>query len=436
MNENANQGISPLGRLLSVGGFVAVCVMIFGFLWTNSGGRLPLVKDSSYQVTVTVPRVANLVYFSDVMVAGVKAGKIRKITEHGDHATALVELDPSVVPLHEKATVQVRAKTLIDESYLDVVDGSGKEVPDGGKLPASGGKAPVQLNDILAALDAPTREALGKTLRSAGLSTKDSKDEVAAAVSGLGQLGREGEDVLDALAGQSADLKHLTRSSTQVLAALATRRAQVSQLVTSADKVSQATAGQSGDVKKVLRALPPLLAAANESSGDLEKLAGSLAPVATNLDAASIDLSAALIELPATAKDLRGLIPALNGTIDEAPATLNKVPTLSNDVESFIPSASALLTDVNPMLGYLEPYGRDFAAFISNFGAALTRGDVNGKAVPVMPVINEQSVKGIPLDTNFGVLDKYNPLPRPGTGSEPGPTRRAYPRVEWEPAPK
>ena len=166
MNDNIDGGVSPIVRMASVAGFTAVCLSIFGFLWINSGGHLPLVRSSAYEVTATVPRVANLVYFSDVMVAGVKVGKVREVTEHGDHATMRLELDEDVAPLHRGATVQVRAKSLIDESYVDIVDGDGVEVHAGGALPASSGKAPTQLNDILAALDPPTRKALGRTLRS------------------------------------------------------------------------------------------------------------------------------------------------------------------------------------------------------------------------------------------------------------------------------
>lgn len=433
---NENEGTGPVTRLLSVIGFFTVCALIFGFLWTNSGGHIPLVKDSAYTVEVTVPRVANLVYFSDVMVGGVKVGKVRDVTEHGDHATALIELDDSVAPLHEKATVQVRAKSLIDESYLDIVDGKGAEVGDGGALSAASGKAPTQLNDVLAALDPTTREELGKVVRSAGAAAAGSQPAIADAVAGLGDLGRNGEDVIGAIAAQSDDLKSLTRSSTRVLTALATRRTQLSQLVTDAQQITEATAGQSGDVEAVIKALPPLMASARDGSDDLERLATSLTPVASNLDAAAGDLSAALVELPASASDLRGLLPDLNGVVDKVPATVTRVPKLSADVEGLISLTSALLTDVNPVLGYLEPYGSDVAAFFTNFAQTLGTGDVNGRAFRVMPPFNEQSLKGIPLNTNIGPLDKFNALPKAGTSTHPGPQHPTYTRVEREPAPR
>lgn len=426
----------PMVRLAVVGGFVALCCAIFGFLWVNSGGRVPVLSSTGYQVTATMPRVANTVYFSDVMVSGVKVGKVRDVQEQGDRATVLMELDPSVAPLHEGATFEVRSKSLIEESFISVTDGTGPRVKDGHVFDIAQAKAPVKLDDVLKSLDAPTRADLSSVLRSSGLATKDSRDEISAAVVGLGQLGREGRTALDALSEQSDDLTRLTKSSTQVLGALAERRAQLSSLVANAEAVTEVTAGQREDLADTIRALPPLMESAREGSDDLTTLARELDPVAADLRAASGDLSGALAELPATSADLRDLLPSLDGVVDRAPATLRKVPTLTDDVDALLPPTSTVLADLNPTLGYLEPYGRDLAAWFTNFSQTIATGDVNGRAFRVMALFNEQSLKGLPIDTNVGPLDKFNPLPGAGTLNEPGPERQSYTRVEREPVPK
>jgi phospholipid/cholesterol/gamma-HCH transport system substrate-binding protein len=425
-------------RAIVVAVFTALCAVIFGFLWVNSGGRAPGYDPNPYKVSVDVPRVANLVYFGDVMIAGVKVGKVADVTEQGDHAKVLMELDESIAPLHEGAVVRVRAKSLIEETFLEIADGSGAEIPQGGSLPAGSAQTPTQVNDVLAALDEPTREHLGSAIRAAGLSTVDGRQSVSDAVSGLGDLGRNGKDALDALAAQSDDLKSLTGKTAQVLAALNTQQGRIGELVSNADTITAATADRAGQIEGLMRELPPVLTSARAASDDLSRLSGSLAPVAQNLQAAAPDLSAALVELPATTADLRGTLPSLDGTLDRAPATLDRVPTLADDVDGLIPPASELLRDVNPALAYLQPYAPDVAAMFQNFGAAMAGGDERGHLFRILPLLSEQTFKGYPIQTDaLPLRARQNPIPAPGASANPGAINDApYPRVEREEPPR
>jgi phospholipid/cholesterol/gamma-HCH transport system substrate-binding protein len=46
-------------------------------------------------------------------------------------------------------------------------------------------------------------------------------------------------------------------------------------------------------------------------------------------------------------------------------------------------------------------------------------------------VLNEQSVRGLPVDLNrIAPLNKRNPYPAPGQSANPGPFTGPYPRVE------
>lgn len=425
-------------RLLVVIVFTALCATIFGFLWINSGGKVPGYSPATYRVAVDVPRVANLVYFGDVMIAGVRVGKIADIQDQGDHARATMELQPEIAPLHEGAVVQVRAKSLIEETFLEITDGTGPEIPESGSLPAGSARPPTQVNDVLTSLDAPTRESLGSSVRAAGLTTADSRQAVSDAVVGLGALGRNGQDALDALAAQSEDLKQLTGSTAAVLAALNNQQGQIAQLVQDTDTITQATAGGAEDIRGVMRALPPVLASARTASGDLRTLSASLGPVATNLQAAAPDLSAALVELPGTTADLRATLPSLDGVLDRAPATLDRVPTLTDDLEGLIPPTSELLRDANPALAYLQPYAPDVVSIFQGFMASLAGGDARGHIYKLMPLFSEQTFKGIPVNTNtLPLRARQNPIPKPNAALDPGTINTdPYPRVEREEPPR
>lgn len=415
--------------------FAALCAGIFGYLWLNSGGKIPLVSEAGYQVDVTLPDVDNLVFQSDVRMAGVDIGKVENVEVTGSDVRVTMQLDPESAPLHEGASVTVRNKTMVEETYLDVVDGRGRELPSGTTLPKVSGHPSVQLDDVLTSLDERTRQSLGVTLRSAGLATKGTKDDVSRTLRGLGDIGREGNDALTALAAQSKDLSAVAVNTTELLRALDTRQGRITQLVRDSDALTQTVAANRQDVETLMRTFPRVLSTTETASGHLERLGRSLAPVAANLRAAAPGLTAAMRELPATSADLRGLLPSLDQVLDRAPQTLDRVPGFSRAARPMMTTINADLADVNPMLGYLRPYGRDLAAFFTNFGQYLSGSDSNGYVSRVLPVFNEKSVNS-PLNSHVGPLDKRNPYPEPGTSDDPGPYTGKYPHIDEEPQPR
>ena len=428
--------VLPFLRAGTVLVFFAVCAGIFGYFWVNAGGSIPLVTSAGYRVSLAMKDVDNVVPNSDVRSAGVKVGRVEKVDVDGGTAVVTLDLDRGSAPLHDGATVTVRNKTLVEESYLDVADGAGQEYDDGAILPPSAGRKSVQLDDVLTSLDQPTRDALGSSLRAAGLATDGSRDDIAAAVSGLGARGREGGGALRALADQSQDLKSVTGHTTKLLAALDTGQGRITDLVRDSGQLTTAVADNRADLDAVMRELPGVLDTARQASGSLNTLSGSLAPVARNLNAAAPDLSAALQELPATSSDLRGLIPSLDRTLDRAPATLDRVEPFTGAARGIIPTLQVNLSDLNPTLGYLRPYGKDTALWFAGLSQSMgVSADGNGTALRAFVILNEKSANQ-PLDSQFGPLEKYNPYPAAGQNADP---RRSfdgpYPRVEEEQQP-
>jgi phospholipid/cholesterol/gamma-HCH transport system substrate-binding protein len=409
----------PAIRAVVVLLFAVLCATIFGFLWLNAGGKLPFLSKDGYQVKIKLPDVDNLVYQSDVRMAGVDVGKVEDVQDQGSDAMVTVALnEKNVAPLHQGATLTVRNKTMIEETYLEIKDGKGPEIPNGQTLPSTAGKPSVQLDDVLTSLDGPTRKSLGQTLQSAEQATGGRRQDVGRTLRGLGDLGREGGDALDALAEQSKSLKAVTGNTTALLGALDTGQGRVAELVRDSDALTKTVSANKGDVETLMRKLPATLDTTRTASTHLGRLAGSLAPVSRNLAAAGPDLTSAMRELPATTNDLRGLLPSLNRTLDAAPETLHKVPAFGTQLRPMLGALHADLGDVNPMLSYLRPYGRDAAALFANFSQYLSGSDPNGNIGRVLPVFNEKS-PNLPLNTHIGPLYKRNPYPAPGASADP-----------------
>lgn len=400
----------PAIHAAAVVAFVALCAGTFGFLWTHAGGKIPLITHKGYQVSVMLPDADNLVFQSDVRMAGVRVGKIEALKVSGRQAKATLQLDKDVVPLHEGATVTVAAKTLIEETFLDVKDGKGPALPDGATLQP--GIPSVQLNDVLTSLDQPTRDKLGAMLRSQGLATEGTKQDVDYLLTGLGNLGRNGNVALEAVADQSQDLAELTRNVTAVLRALDTQQGRIVQLASDSDAITASTAAQRDDIEALMRALPPFMDTTRDAADDLQRLAKPLNKVSKNLDDAAPDLSDAMKELPATTRDLRGLVPYLDAVLDRAPRTLKRTPDFVDATQPALSSLSAVLQDLNPMLTYLKPYGHDFIAQFTNVGLSVGAEDPDGHILRVRPVFTAYSANS-PIKVSVPGM-YYNPYPAPG----------------------
>ena len=73
-------------------------VLLFAFLWTNSGGRIPLLSDDGYRVSASFERTGGLSSGADVRLAGVPVGKVTDIDPdfQRGHVVVTFEVDRGV----------------------------------------------------------------------------------------------------------------------------------------------------------------------------------------------------------------------------------------------------------------------------------------------------------------------------------------------------
>ncbi|HSV40023.1 MAG TPA: MlaD family protein [Nocardioidaceae bacterium] len=419
------------GRLAVLLVFFAVCAAIMFVLFSGTGVRRPILDSGEYTATFVVEDVDNLVKAGLVQTAGVKVGQVRSVRPRAEGGLEVeVALNDEVAPLHEGAQFRIAERSLVGETYLDLTDGAGQDLPSGTALPEGAVLPSVQLVDVLSDLDQESRGELRSLLRSLGGATAGTGQDFDALMEGLGKLGREGHTALDAIAAQSEDLDKLARQTSEVLEALDTGQGQIADLVRSANLVTNATAGQRKAIEETLREAPSMLNTTVVATDSLASLADALAPVAADLRAAAPDLTTALEELPATTADLRGMLSPFSNVLNRAPATLDRVPTFDQDVRAAIPTARATLADVNPMLAYINPYGPELAAYFANFNAVLNYRDENGAYyLRLTPLINTHSPQ-VPFSTNNLLGNYTNAYPAPGSGARPGPFKGEYPRLQ------
>ena len=412
-------------RGATLGAFLVAMAVIFAVLWVNFGGTIPGITGG-YTVTATLADTQNLVYDSEVRIAGVPVGKIRGLERTDDGVDVKMEIRGDAAPLHEGATVVLRVKTLIEETYLEVTDGTGPPIPDGGRLLASAEQLSVKFDDLLDTLPLETREQLAGLVRKLGVATDGESQHLADTLAALGRLGRDGHDALDVLAAQSDNLSALVREGTRLLAVLDEGEGQIARMATAAERLTRATASRDAELAETIRLLPGLLDRVKAASPPVRQLAGALTPLADPLLRAAPDLEAALGELPGATAELRGLLPELDRNLDRLPATLTRTPAVAADFSALVPVLRVGLGDLNPMLAYLAPYAMDAAAFAANAAQVVTASGLN--AGRFLMVIDAGSFTGDAVTTKV-----RNAYPPAGGAIDPKPFTGTVPRVREDP---
>jgi len=127
-----------------------------------------------YKVSAVFQSANSIRTSSPVRIAGVNVGKVVSVERQGNSSAAKVtmEIDESGLPIHEDAQLKIRPRIFLEGNFfVDLTPGtpSSPEVPDGGTISVSQTATPVQLDQVLTALQYDTRGNLQKLLTEAGV---------------------------------------------------------------------------------------------------------------------------------------------------------------------------------------------------------------------------------------------------------------------------
>jgi phospholipid/cholesterol/gamma-HCH transport system substrate-binding protein len=312
-----------------------------------------------YTLQAVFPSANNIRPGSPVRIAGVNVGKVTKVghVEEGQQAALVtMRIDKKGLPIHRDARMKIRPRIFLEGNFfVDVSPGSlqAPVVHDGDRIPINQTSAPVQLDQVLDALQAPTRADLQALLR-----------ELSAGLSGEGARGynrsipywkpayRDSAIVADALQGtQDHDLSRYVDKAGQTAAAIDRNRVQLQSLVTDFNTAAAAFAARDrqlstavAELPRTLRAGMPALAALNRSFPAVRGLIRAARP-AVRSSGPAIDAAMPLVrqarglvsrpELRGLAHDLRPLVTTLTHLNERSTPLFGQVSQASscqNDV--------------------------------------------------------------------------------------------------------
>lgn len=331
-------------------GMIAVALTAIA-LWLAFFGGNPFA--SPYTLEAVFRDASNVKPNSPVRIAGVDVGRVTKVESiDGGGARVEMEIRDEGLPIHEDATLKVRPRIFLEgNAFVDLRPGSpsAPELPDDAPpIPVTQTATPVQIGDVLTALQSDTREDLQTFL-----------DEYSRGLEGEGAKGFresvrywEGAYRDSALANEAAlgqdpdsDVQRVLNGQRRTFAALARDTEALKSLVTNFS-VTTAAFAREGDaleaavpaLNDTLRAARPALTSVNGALPSLRAFAVDALPGVESSEPvlragtpflAQARRLMARDELGGTAEELRRQMPSLVGLTQTSVGVLEQARALS-----------------------------------------------------------------------------------------------------------
>jgi ABC-type transporter Mla subunit MlaD len=250
------------------------------------------------------------------------------------------------LPIHDDANAKIRSRIFLEGNFfVDLSPGTpnGEELDDGDTIPVTQTSTPVQLDQLLTALQTNDRESLQDLLIGLGdgLTRKPSAADDADQDPDV-----RGESAAKSLNDSITDAPKSLKGSAEVnKALLGTEPHDLSKLIAGLDKVTTALATNEEQLKDFITNFNRFFAVFAREQASLTEAIGLLGPTLENARASLTSLNAALPDLEGFARDL-------TPGVAETPATITAfTPWMSQARQLFSkPELGTLIGDLQPAM--------------------------------------------------------------------------------------
>ncbi|CAN5457023.1 hypothetical protein BH11ACT8_BH11ACT8_00560 [soil metagenome] len=356
------------GLKVALLGLAAVVLIIAG---------VRTVSDGGYEVEVVLPAATNLVKGSEVEINGASAGEVKDLEVRDGKAVVTVSLNDDYAPITDGTTAIVSYKALLGERILELQPGdSDVEIADGGLIEGTVDR--VELDQVLAALDAPTRAKLTHLLAETSDGLAGREADTKATIKSLGPAAEALGEVLDAVGTDGPALRQLVTRLSAVTTTLARRQDETSGSIEDLTTAMGTIGRNRAQLDAALTELPGTLDVARTALDKVPETVTAASPLLHDLQPGVALLPGVSRRLEPVLSDLRPTIAELRPTMTSLRQLLQYTPALLDGASTFLPQADQVLSDIGPALGYLRPYTPELAGWLSNWGSGAANYDSNG----------------------------------------------------------
>jgi phospholipid/cholesterol/gamma-HCH transport system substrate-binding protein len=281
--------VSELGRGSRVRFALILILVIAVAVYFGFTKRIPF--KHGFQLKAQFSSALNIHSKSPVRIAGVDVGKVASIKREGNSGVVTMEIENRGLPIHADATAKIRPRIFLEGNwFVELQPGSpsAKTISSGYTLPLTQTATPVQLDQVLNALNTDTRANLQKFLiyYGEGLTKHPDPSEDAEqlpevrglnAAEALNKTYRRAPEALrggaiinQAITGtEPHDFSKLIASVGKVTAALNVHEQELGELIVNFNTFFEAFAKQSASLRTLVHELPTSLHGINHGLASL-----------------------------------------------------------------------------------------------------------------------------------------------------------------------
>lgn len=274
-------------QLLAVIALITVALTAGWVIVQNQRLRVPLLEERPFELRAEFQTAQAVApgQGQTIRVAGVEVGDVSDVELVDGVAVVSFEIDRHYLPVYRDATILMRPATGLKDMFFSLDPGTRQAgvIEEGGTVPLANTAPDVNVDEILAGLDADSRAYLRILISTLGRGLDGRAAELGGALGELGPINRDLEQVNSKLAARDRELSRLIHNLSLLSATAADHDRQLGDLVVASDRALGALAGQSGDLTRLTENLPGTLAAGRRTFTALEPFARRLGPTLERL---------------------------------------------------------------------------------------------------------------------------------------------------------
>ena len=420
--------------------FLAILFMILvaagvaGYILSNQRFYLPawvpVVGTDFYEVKAELQSAQAVVpgQGQTVDIAGVKVGDIGSVELEDGRAVVEMKIKRKYAPIYSDASILLRPKTGLKDMFLELDPGnsSAGELDEGEMVPVSNTLPDVNPDEILASLDADTRDYL-RVLLNAGAQGVGDGTQLRQTFKRFEPLSRDGRKATRLLIARRKNIKRSISNFQKLATELGDKDRDLAAFVDSANANFEAIANQDANLREALRLFPGALTETRDTLEDVGTLAANLGPALSKLRPGARALAPSL---RATRPFLRQTTPAIRDQIrpfarDVRP-TVRDIRSAATDLAVVAPQLTASFKVLNSLFNTLayNPRGSEegylfWASWLNHAGASIfAQQDAHGPVRRGLVIISCPNLRTLdevirPTTPNLDILTRLlNPPDR------------------------
>ena len=409
--------------------------------------RIPILEEKPFQLKAEFETAQAVVpgQGQTLRVAGVRVGDVSDVELEDGNAVVTFDVDREYLPIYSDATILMRPRTGLKDMFFALDPGTRAARPyeEGEVVPMANTAPDVNLDELLAALDADTQAYLRTLIVGAGQGLEGRDEDLGRMLAALGPVNRDLDKLSTEVAKRDENLKRLVTNLSSLTRAVGQQDQDIATLVDASNTTLEAIGEQDPDVQQATALLPEALretrlalAAAKDFGDELGPAFDSLRPFARRLpEVNSATEGLAKSTTPVLRDEIRPLVRAARPVV---PDLRNAANELSNASPPLTKVGGRLNELVN--MAALNPRGAEdpdapnrdegylyWGAWLAHNGTSVFTGqDGNGAYRRIYFTASCQNItnllsgalgQGLPADLSkqiVGLITGYAPLFGPG----------------------